>query len=89
MRNFLFVLLGALLLFVILKMISGAGKNATPSTEKLRKLAFLPQTENLVKTNEFKELVKTKEFQEFVKTLAEEQAVLLAQSLLNVQQSKG
>jgi hypothetical protein len=88
MKNLLYILLGALILFIVLKMIAGAGKGAMLSTEKLKKLAFTPQTGNLIKTNEFKELVKTKEFQDFVRTLAEEQAVVLAQSLLNVQIEK-
>ncbi len=88
MRNFLLILLGALILYIVLKMISGAGAGTALSTEKLKKLAFLPQTANLIKTNEFKELIKTNEFHEFVKSIAEEQAVVLAQSLLNVQVKK-
>ena len=89
MRTFLVFILGALTLFIVLKMISGAGAVQSKSTEKLKAIAFLPQTANLIKTNEFKELVKTKEFQDFIKTLIQEQAEVLVQSIMNVQQSKG
>jgi flagellar biosynthesis protein FlhB len=85
MKNIFWVLLGALLLFIVLKMIAGAGKGAALSTEKLKRLALLPQTSNLIRTNEFRELVKTKEFKDFVKTLAEEQLTVLAQSLLSAE----
>jgi hypothetical protein len=81
MRNILWVLLGALLLFIILRMIAGAGKAETLSTTKLKRLASLPETANLIRTNEFRELVKTTEFKDFARTLAAEQVVIMAQTL--------
>lgn len=88
MKNLLWVLLGALLLFIVLRMIAGAGKEAALSTTKLKALAFLPETANLIKTNEFRELVKTKEFKDFTRTLAAEQVVVLAQTLTGMTVSK-
>jgi hypothetical protein len=89
MRNFLFILLGGLIVVIVLSLLAQSGKTASKSTAMLKNLVLAPETANLIKTNEFRELVKTKVFQDYVKTLAEEQAVLVAQGLMNVIEPKG
>jgi hypothetical protein len=80
MRNFLLIVLGAVIMYVLLKVI--AGKTVTAdSTVRLKKLASTQQAANLVRTNEFREIVKTKEFIDFITSLTEEQLITVSKSL--------
>ena len=80
MRTALLIILGMLIMFVILKFLSGKSESSQ-TTENFKKLAGLQQTANLIKTNEFRELAKTSEFREFVGSLAEDQIIELAKTL--------
>lgn len=82
MRIVLYILLGALAMFIILKVTAVKGStNTSQTTNKLIELAKTMQVYNLLKTNEFREVVKTKQFREFAKSLAEDQLIVLASTL--------
>ena len=80
MRTFLLILLGAVIMYIILKILSSDVAPAD-STQKLKALAATQQAANLIRTNEFRELVKTKEFINFASSLAEEQVIIMSKSL--------
>jgi hypothetical protein len=82
MRTFLLILLGALIMYVILRVMA----KQTVSSDSTSKLIILLQTQkvnNLIKTNEFREVAKTSEFQDFINTLAEEQLIAVSKALVS------
>lgn len=52
-------------------------------TLKLSDLVRTAQARNLIKTNEFRELIRTAEFKRLMLSLADEQAKVMSQALLN------
>ena len=82
-KNILYIILGMLIMFVILKLLSSKTITGTgDTTKKLKALAVAPETYNVVMSNEFRELVKTKEFKDFINTLANEQLTILSKTLI-------
>lgn len=84
MRTFLWIGLGMLIMFVILKVLANTGitKDTSQTTARLKALLVTQQFANLVRTNEARELVKTQEFREFTKSLAADQVIALSKSLV-------
>lgn len=81
-RPFWWILLGALLMFVVLKIVTHISQPEGATTEKLKALVKTSQVANLVRTNEFRELIKTNEFKSFARTLAEDQLITLSKTLV-------
>lgn len=86
MRNIIFIIIGAGLMYLVLKILSTAGKpesdSSSPTSQTFMELAKTGQALNLVKTNEFRQLVQTTQFRNFVKTLAEDQIHTIANTLV-------
>lgn len=80
-KYFLFVLLGAGVMYLLLKILADRSRPESQTTARFIDLAKTQEVFNLARTNEFKELVKTTEFKQFVKTLAEEQINAIAGAL--------
>jgi len=80
-KNILFVLLGMVLMYIILKLLSKMPDKSSETSAALTKIALSVQFYNLTKTNEFREIVKMPEFKQFAETLAEDQLRTLSQSL--------
>lgn len=82
MKEALIFLLGAVVAYVVLSMLTKKSETSnTDSTAYLKKLAVLPETVDLLKSKEFKNLSMTPEFKQYVKTLTQEQIYVLAKSL--------
>jgi len=82
MRPILWILLGGLITFVILKIASSKVVNTSGTSTAFKQLAKTQQMSNLVRTNEFRELIKTNQFKDLVKTLAEDQLVAMSKTLV-------
>ena len=82
-RNFLLIALGALIMFVLLKIMAKNSSSSSATTERFKNLAKTQQAVNLVKTNEFRELIKTKEFFSLVASLAKDEMTATSQLLTN------
>ena len=80
-KNILYIVLGMLIMFVILKLLSKTLTGTGDTTKALKQLAFTGEAYNLIMSNEFRELVKTPEFKNFTKTLATEQLNILSKTL--------
>lgn len=83
MRIAIFLIAGAIIMFVVLRILAN-NKNTqgtSQTTKNFMTLANTPQAYSLIKTNEFRELSKTPAFKNFVSTLAEEQINIMAKSL--------
>jgi len=82
-KYIIWFIVGAMAMFVILKIASKAGKADTSSetTERLKELARTQEVYNLIMTKEFRDLVLTKPFRNFVKSLAEDHVSVMAQTL--------
>jgi hypothetical protein len=74
-------MIGALVMFIILKYFSTKGVSGSGTSAAFKTLVRTQQFANLVRTNEFRELVKTREFTGLVKTLAEDQLITLSKTL--------
>jgi hypothetical protein len=81
MKTALLIISGMLIMYVILKFLSGQPETSE-STEKMKAILKLQQTKNLMQTNEFRELTKTTEFRSFVGSLVEEQIKDIADALI-------
>lgn len=81
MKIVLWVLVGALVMFVLLKIAAKTGATPSDTGERFKELAKTQQAKNLIMTNEFRELVKTKEFINLARSLAEDQLKTLATTL--------
>jgi hypothetical protein len=81
MRTFLLIVLGAAIMYFILRILSGKGEpsEAWPSIKALLKTQ---QFTNVVKTNEFRELAKTNEFRDVISNLAEDQIKTMSKTLI-------
>ena len=82
MRTWLWILVGALIMFVLLKIAAKTTGTESGMSTRLRDLLRTQQVANLVRTNEFRELVKTNEFKRFASTLASEQLKELSRTLV-------
>jgi hypothetical protein len=80
-KYFLFALLGAGVMYLLLKILANNVEVKSQTTARFIDLVKTQEAFNLARTNEFKEIVKTSEFKQFVKTLAEEQINAMALSL--------
>ena len=80
-KYFLFALLGAGVMYLLLKILADKSKPESQTTARFIDLARTGEVLNLVKSNEFREVAKTREFKLFVKTLAEEQINAMAVTL--------
>ena len=80
-KNILYIVLGMLIMFVILKLLSKTSSGTGNTTAALKQLAFTGEAYNLIMSNEFRELVKTPEFKNFTKTLADDQLKVLSKTL--------
>jgi len=74
------LLIGMVVMFVVLKMISRTSETSDTWLYTKRILAS-NQFNNLAKTNEFREIVKMPDFTNLLKTLAEEQIITTSKSL--------
>jgi hypothetical protein len=83
MREILFSLLGAAIMFFVLFVISKNKQqnNKVTSDTLLKNLLTLTETKALLKTREFLDLASTNEFKNYLKMLTEEQIYLLAKRL--------
>jgi len=81
MRTFLLILAGALIMYFILRILSGKSdsNSAWPSIKSLIKTQ---EFNNVVKTNEFRELTKTSEFRNVIANLAEDQIISISKTLI-------
>jgi hypothetical protein len=80
MRNILLIILGAVIMFIVLKVLSK--KTVKQSTSSgIKEILLLPETLKLAKTTEFKNLSDTPEFRNYIKTLSQEQIYELAKTL--------
>lgn len=68
-RDLLFIAIGALGMFLIVKILSSGAASGNTS-KAVTNLIKTQQAVNLAMTNEFRELVKTPQFKMLVKTLA-------------------
>jgi len=82
MKVVLWIGLGMLIMFVVLKVLSKSEVTASETTPRLKALLVTQQFANLVRTNEARELVKTQEFKNFTKSLAQDQLIALSKSMI-------
>ena len=80
MRPVWYILIGAVAMFIFLKLLAKT-MPTSPVTKKFKTLAGTPQAHNLIKTNEFRELFKTPEFLGFALSLAEDQMNILSKNI--------
>lgn len=66
-------LIGAVLMFVILKLVSKKEKKESKTFENFKEVAMTPEAKALIKTDEFKELIKTDQFIKFATVFGVEQ----------------
>jgi hypothetical protein len=83
MKTVLWILLGALIMFVILKVMSKTSSAPSNTSAAFKKLAGTVQVRNLIRTNEFRELIKTQEFKSLALSLADEQLKTLSTALVS------
>jgi len=69
-RDLLFIAIGALGMFLIVKILSSGAATGGGTSKAVMNLIKTQQAVNLAMTNEFRELVKTPQFKMLVKTLA-------------------
>jgi hypothetical protein len=81
MRTILWVFLGMVIMYVLLKVLAGRGTTSNV-TATLTALARTPQVGNLIRTNEFREVIKTQEFLRFANALAQDQLNVVSQTLV-------
>ena len=79
----LWILLGMVLMFVILKLLSHRVVSPDDTWPQIKPIIMSQQFYNLTKTNEFRELAKMPEVSKMLETLANDQVTVLAQSLFN------
>ena len=84
MRIALWILLGMVVMFAILKIISKVPGDSDRTTNYFKALCDTGEAHNLMKTNEFRELVKTQEFINLAGSLAEEQLTAMAKALTGI-----
>lgn len=82
MKTILWILVGALAMYLILKMLSKKDLTGSNTGKYVKELLATQQAANVIKTNEFRELVKTNEFKKLVGSLAEDQLVSLSKALV-------
>jgi hypothetical protein len=80
MRPIWYILIGAVAMFIFLKLLQKTMPTSA-TTKKLQALAKTNEAHQLIKTNEFRELVKTQEFLSFALTLAEDQMNILSTNM--------
>lgn len=78
MKNIVWVILGAFLMYIVLQILRSSSKYKSETSARFVTLAKTGEAWNLVRTNEFRELVKTPEFKSLVKSLAQEEINALA-----------
>jgi hypothetical protein len=83
MKTFLLIVVGMILMYIILKLLSHRTVTENATWDEIKPILTSPQFYNLTKTNEFRELIKMPETKKVIKTMAEDQVTLLAQSLFN------
>ena len=76
------VLLGMVLMYIILKVMSTGKGESSAISEKFKALIKTQQATNLVRTNEFREIVKTSEFRSLLSVLAEDQLTAISKTLI-------
>ncbi len=69
-RDLLFIAIGALGMFLLVKILSSGAVSGGSTSKAAMNLLKTQQAVNLMLTNEFRELVKTPQFKTLVKTLA-------------------
>jgi hypothetical protein len=69
-KNILFVLLGAFLMYLVLKIISSKALSGSGTSVAAINVLKTQQAANLIMTNEFRELARTPQFKYLLKTLA-------------------
>ena len=82
MRTILWIILGMVIMYVLLRVLSKKGIVDSNTNTQLKKLLDTPQVGLLIKTNEFRELVKTRQFKDFLISLADDQIQAISQSLV-------
>jgi hypothetical protein len=81
MRTVLLVIGGMIIMYVILRVLSGAPES-TNSWPAIKAMIKTQEFNNIIKTNEFRELAKTSEFRNVVASLAEEQVKAISSTLV-------
>ena len=69
-KNILFLVLGAFLMYLVLKIISSKALSGSGTSKAAIDLLKTQQAANLILTNEFRELSRTPQFKFLLKTLA-------------------
>ena len=82
MRPIWWFLIGAVIMFVVLKMLAGKTISTSSTSTNFMVLVKTPQASNLVKTNEFRELVKTSAFKKLMLSLADDELKAMSQTLV-------
>ena len=80
-KNVLFIGLGMVLMFVILKALSSKTVSTSNTSKDIKAILFSQKFANLARTNEFRELAKMPEFTELLKGLASDQLKTIAQAM--------
>jgi hypothetical protein len=81
-KYIIWFIVGALGMFLILKIASKTGKEDNSEVSaRFKELAKTQEVYLLVKTKEFRDLVLTRQFRDFVKVLAEDQLQQLAKTI--------
>ena len=81
MRTFLLILAGALIMYFILKILSGKSDSSI-AWPAIKSLIGTQEFNNVVKTNEFRELAKSAEFRNVITNLAEDQITSISKTLI-------
>jgi len=81
MRTFLLIVLGAAIMYFILRILSGK-QDSGQSWPAIKALLKTQEFNNLIKTNEFREIAKTNEFRNVIANLAEEQVTSISKTLV-------
>jgi len=81
MKTVLWILLGALIMYVLLKILSGSEKGDSQTSARLKELVNTMQFRNLIMTNEAREIVKTPEFRRFIVSAGEDYVKTISKTL--------
>lgn len=85
MKNILFILIGAVSMFVILKILSAGKPVVTDSqnSENFKKLLGTPEAQKLISSKEFKATLRTKECKELLRGVADQYIITLTKNLVS------
>jgi len=84
MKPIFWIILGALIMWLLLKIMAKVSDGKSDTTQRFFALTKTQEAHNLVRTNEFRELIKTREFLNLATSLADDQIKIISQTLTGV-----